>query len=98
MHTACLVKYSIFYSHILCPLTGFKTVVCVMSGEGVRVGQNLVVCIQFLRPDKNKTTALKSMSLPLTSDILNCSYNKCTQRQKNHHNMHFQCDNYKMLQ
>jgi hypothetical protein len=35
------------------------------------------------------------MSLPLTSDILNHSYNKRTQRQKNQLNMHFQFDDYK---
>ena len=26
MHTACLVKYRTFYTHLLCPLIGFKTV------------------------------------------------------------------------
>jgi len=31
----------------------------------------------------------------LTSDILNHSYNKRTQRQKNHHDMHFRFDDYK---
>ena len=95
MQAACLVKYSIFYTRLLCPLIGFKTVVRGVSGERVHWGQNLVVCLQFPRTDKNKATALKSMSLPLTSDILNCSCNKRTQRQKNQHNMHFQFDDYR---
>ena len=81
MHTAHLVKHGIFDARLLRPLTGFKTVVRVVSCRGkerARGGENLVVCLQFLRTDMNKAKALKPVSLPLTSVILKCYYNKFT--------------------
>jgi hypothetical protein len=74
MQTAHIVKYSISYTRLLCPLVGFKTVVHAVLGKRVHGGQNNVACPQFLRTDKNMVTALKSLSLPLTSHI----FNKCT--------------------